>query len=744
MSDKINITINGKKYTAKPNQSVLDACKENGVSIPNLCHDPRLKPFGSCMICRVEIEGERGVPLSCGAQVRDGMVIKTESDAINKARKTCLELLVSQHYGDCTAPCVLECPAHTDVQGYINHISNGRFAEALDLIKETNPLPIVCGRICARPCESKCRRNIFDGKIGIAYLKRYVADFDLDYHYHSLPQKKAATGKKAAIIGAGPAGLSAAWFLAQEGHSVTIYEKHDNPGGMLRYGIPSYRLPPKALDSEVDIIKELGVEIVYNTTFGKDITVKSLKDKGFNSILLAMGSQRGYPLGIDGEENCNNVLIGVSFLGDVTYDNPPNFKDKKIAVVGGGNTAMDCARTAIRLGAESVKIIYRRTLKEMPADEMEIEEAEYEGIEFSILTNPINVSQTGDIINLKLIKMELGEPDASGRRSPRPVAGSEYSIEVDYVISAIGQTQDLSFINDDCNVKTNRDCLAVNEENTMTNIEGVFGAGDIVTGPRTAILAIAGGKRAAFEMSQYMNGECIVKSTPTTKWHSSFIESDYNHIKAKNYKDINPESLGNVVISEKVKMPTLSKEQRRHNFEEVELGFSKEQAKREAARCLSCGCADANECKLRSYATTYEAKQFEYSASSSGSNTAGGQTIHPIDESHQYIVRDRNKCILCARCVRICIETGAGVFGFVGRGFDTTVEPPFSLPLGEEKGCTSCGLCVSTCPTGALTPRKGTVLPTTAYTDSSHMENGEFKVTSIKDAVEQAQAKKGV
>jgi len=251
----LNITINGKKYEAKSDQTVLDACKENGVIIPTLCHDPRLKPFGSCMICRVEIQGERGVPLSCGAQVRDGMVITTESDAIKTSRKTCLELLLSQHYGDCTAPCVIECPAHTDVQGYIYHIANGRNDEALQLIKQTNPLPIVCGRICPRPCEKKCRRNIFEGKIGIANLKRFVADIDLEKEDHYLPPKKSATGKKAAIIGAGPAGLTAAWFLAQEGHSVTIYERQENPGGMLRYGIPSYRLPREMLDEEVNIIK---------------------------------------------------------------------------------------------------------------------------------------------------------------------------------------------------------------------------------------------------------------------------------------------------------------------------------------------------------------------------------------------------------------------------------------------------------------------------------------------------------
>jgi len=734
----INITINGKKHEAKPNQSVLDACRENGVIIPTLCHDPRLNPFGSCMICRVEIEGERGIPLSCGAQVRDGMVITTESDSIKKSRKTCLELLLSQHYGDCTAPCVLECPAHTDVQGYINHITNGNYEDALKLIKETNPLPVVCGRICARPCEKKCRRNIFEGRVGIAYLKRFVADIDLKKDKPYLPAKKSRTGKKAAIIGAGPAGLSAAWFLALEGHSVTIFERQENPGGMLRYGIPSYRMPRETLDEEIEIIKSLGVEIKYNIEFGKDITIKSLKADGYSSILLAVGSQKGYPLGVDGEKDCANVLIGVDFLGSVTRGKQPDFNGKKIAVVGGGNTAMDCTRTAIRLGAQNVKLIYRRTIAEMPADEMEIEEAQHEGIEFCILTNPLGVSPSAsqkDAITMTLTKMELGEPDKSGRRSPRPVAGSEYKLDVDYVISAIGQTQDLSFINNDCNVTASKDCITADKDTMMTNIDGVFAAGDGVTGPKTAILAIAGGKKAAKAMSRYMNGEAAV------------IEGDcYNHIKAKDCKDIDPATFINekneqIKKIDKVAMPMISLSDRKNNFDEVELGYSQEEAKLEASRCLQCGCADADECKLRQYATVYGADQFAFS---------GEQTKHPIDESHKYIVRDKNKCILCARCVRICIESESGVFGFVGRGFDTTVEPPFSIPLGESKNCNNCGLCVSTCPTGALTPRKDVKMPTTAYTDCAHVERIRLegihleksdvnaKITSIKDAVEQA------
>ncbi|MDR1803232.1 MAG: FAD-dependent oxidoreductase [Treponema sp.] len=713
MNTECEIKINGNKCTAKPGQTVLEACRENGVFVPSLCNDPRLNPFGSCMICRVEIEKQRGVPLACYTTVAEGMVITTESDTIKMIRKMCLEFLASQHYGDCTAPCVLECPAHTNVQGYIHHITNGEYDEALKLIKETNPLPVVCGRICTRPCEKKCRRNIFEGKIGIAYLKRFVADIDKKKDKPYLPEKKSATGKKAAIIGAGPAGLSAAWFLAQEGHGVTIYERQEKPGGMLRYGIPSYRMPRETLDEEIDIIKSLGIEINYNVEFGKDVTVESLKAAGFGAILLAVGSQKGYPLGVDGEKDCPNVLIGVDFLGSVTRGKQPDFTGKRIAVVGGGNTAMDCARTSVRLGAQSVKIIYRRTLAEIPADKEEIEQSQLEGVEYSFLTNPLSVSQNGAVIAMKLTKMELGEPDASGRRAPRPIAGSEYTIEADYVISAIGQTQDLSFIGNDCNVSANRGRLMADQYTAMTSIEGIFAAGDGVTGPQTAIMAIAGGKRAALAMDKYMKGESVFT-----------IKENYNHVKAKDYREIDPATYGDVEKIEKNQMPVLTKEERRHNFKEVELGLSEEQAKREAARCLACGCGDADNCKLRQYATTYDADQFAF---------ISVIKTHPIDKSHKYIIRDQNKCILCGRCVRICLETGCGVLEFVGRGFNAQVDPAFNDPLGEDKNCIDCGLCVSTCPTGALQPREGVVLPTTAYSDRE-----DFVLTGISDAVEQA------
>ena len=708
----LNITINGKPYVVRSGQTVLDACREHGIFIPTLCHDPRLKPFGSCMICRVEIEGMRGVPLSCGTQVAEGMVIITESPAIQEARKTCLELLASQHFGDCTAPCQIECPAHMDVQGYIRHIARGEYKEAVMLMKQTNPLPVVCGRICVRSCEQKCRRNVLEGPLGIAYLKRFAADIDLNAETPYLPEKKPATGKKAAIIGAGPAGLSAAWYLAEWGNEVTIFERHENPGGMLRYGIPSYRMPYDTLDAEIDIIKQLGVEIHYNVKFGKDVTVQSLKAAGFDSILLAVGSQIGWPLGIKGEENCKNVLIGVDFLGDVTRDRQPDMKGKKVAVVGGGNTAMDCARTSVRLGAE-VDLIYRRTVAEMPADKMEIEESLHEGVHFAVLTNPVAIEEQEDcIISLELTKMELGAPDESGRRRPQAIAGSEHIVQYDYVISAIGQTQDLSFIGDDCAVTVERDRLCANPLTLETNIPGIFAAGDAVTGPLTAIKAIAGGKIAAISMDAYMNGKSIPAQVDL-----------YNHLRAKDNKDIDPAIYADIAALEKTAMPALTEKQRARSFDEVELGFTEALAKQEAERCLKCACADEHECKLRQYATVYAADQFAF---------AGEQQLHSIDESHKYIVRDRNKCILCGRCVAICVETGRGVLGFMGRGFDTKIEPSFAVPLGEEQNCNDCGLCVSTCPVGALVPKDGVTPPTTAYFD----EEG-VKVTEIADALRQ-------
>ncbi|SHH77793.1 formate dehydrogenase major subunit [Sporobacter termitidis DSM 10068] len=684
----LNIKINGTDYQTEAGKTILQACRDQGVEIPTLCNDERLKPFGSCLLCRIEVKGARGTMLACGTEVTEGMEITTESDAISKARRMNIELLLSQHYGDCKAPCSLTCPANIDIQGYIAHIANGQFDEALKLIKDRNPLPVVCGRVCTRPCEDACRRNLVDERVGIDYLKRFVADLDLESSIPYLPEKKPATGKKAAVIGAGPAGLTCAWYLAAAGHEVTIFERHPKGGGMLRYGIPAYRMPREALDQEIAIIEKLGVKIQYNTAFGKDVTWESLKAQGFGALFLGVGSQVGQPLGCNGEDVCyTGILRGVDFLGRVGGGEKLDFTGKTVMVVGGGNTAIDAARTSLRLGAGKVVLVYRRGKSEMPAHVAEVEEAELEGVQFELLANPKKVWPEDGKVVVQLIRMELGAPDASGRRSPVEKAGSEYDMPADVVIAAIGQTQDLSFISDKFALDSVKNRITADEALMTTNLGGVFAGGDAVTGPQTAIKAIAAGRRAAMAMDQYLNGQEELKKP----------KEFYNHLKGKKLEDLDKAEFEQYEKLHKEAMPMLDKGQREHNFKEVELGFTEAQAIAEAKRCLSCGCKDVGECKLRDYATDFKAEQY---------HIAGELKKHPIDESHPYLVRDRNKCILCGRCIRICSEVqGAGALGFVSRGYNTTVEPSFSMPFGQEPNCIRCGQCVSSCPVGALTEK---------------------------------------
>ncbi len=683
----LNIKINGADCQAEAGQTILSACRAEGVTIPTLCNDERLKPFGSCLLCRIEVKGARGTMLACATEIAEGMEITTESEAISKARKMNIELLLSQHDGDCIAPCSLTCPANIDVQGYIAHIANGQYAEALKLIKDRNPLPVVCGRVCTRPCEDACRRNLVDERIGIDYLKRFVADLDLERDVPYLPAKKAPTGKKAAVIGAGPAGLTCAWYLAAQGHAVTIFEKQAHGGGMLRYGIPAYRMPRDVLDREIDVIKKLGVEIQYGVEFGKDITWDSLQTDGYGALFLGVGSQVGQPLGCNGEDVCyTGILRGVDFLGRVGREEKIDFSGKTVMVVGGGNTAIDAARTSMRLGADKVVLVYRRGRSEMPAHEMEVEEAELEGVTYELLSNPKSVRPEGDKIVVQLIKMELGAPDASGRPRPCEKAGSEYDMPVDVVIAALGQTQDLSFVGDTFAVATERNRITTDEKLMTTSLPGVFAGGDAVTGPQTAIKAIAAGRRAAMAMDQYLLGQTL--TAPKTF---------YNHTKGKTLEEVDKAPYEKYEKLDKERMPMLGEKARAHNFKEVELGYTEAQAVTEASRCLSCGCQDVNECRLRDYATEFDAEQYRL---------AGEMTKHPIDESHPYLVRDRNKCILCARCIRICTEVqGAGALGFVMRGYNVTVEPSFSQPFGDEPNCIRCGQCVSSCPVGALTEK---------------------------------------
>ena len=676
--EKFKLNINGKEVKGLPGQTILEVARENDIFIPTLCYDERTKIYGSCGICMCEVEGNPKLCKACATVIAPGMVIRTNTERVIESRKTNLELLLSNHTGDCRPPCVLACPAQTDCQGYVGLIANGEYEAALELVKDKIPLPAALGRVCPHPCEEKCRRGLIDEPISIQWLKRFVADNDLMGEEAFIPECEPATGKRVAVIGGGPMGLSAAYFLRQKGHDVTIFESMPKAGGMLRYGIPEYRLPKEILDEEILTIEKMGVEIITDTKIGVDIPFETVRED-FDAVLLGIGAWISTGVGCKGED-ADGVIGGIDFLRKVVRNEEIELGEK-VAIVGGGNTAMDACRTAVRLGAKEVYNIYRRTKDEMPADMVEIEEAEEEGVIFKNLTNPIEVikDENGHAKEVVLQVMELGEPDASGRRRPIPVEGKTETIAIDTMILAIGQAVDASIF--DCD-KTRKNAIAYDKETFMTSMPGVFAGGDCGNDKISiAVEAIADAKKVSESIDAYLDGEIIRYEKPY------FVERD--DINEKTFEDREREC--------RPEMPQLSAEERKNNFSEViPDGYTAEQAEAEASRCLECGCHDYFECKLIDLAHQYDVKPERF---------AGDKNTIEFEDDHPFIVRDPNKCILCGLCVRVCDEImGVGALGLVHRGFDTVVKPNMEKPL-IESGCVSCGQCVSVCPTGALQER---------------------------------------
>ena len=476
---------------------------------------------------------------------------------------------------ECTSPCQRTCPAGIDIPAYIRQIRAGNYRDAIMTIKEKNPFPLTCGRVCPHPCEDMCRLAKVCDSVNINHLKRFVADIEMNSKERISPYKAPETGKRIAIIGGGPAGLTCAYYLARLGHSSTIFEAMPKLGGMLRYGIPEYRLPKKILDWEIDAILNIGgIEVKTDITMGVDFTLKSLKDDGFEAFFLGTGAWDTRSLGVEGEDLIG-VLPGTHFLIDRGLEKETPVGDK-VAIIGGGNTALDAARTSWRLGAREVTIIYRRSRKEMPANDIEIEEAGKEGVIFHYLAAPVKLmGEKGRLTHLEYLEMELGEPDESGRRRPVPKKGTETVIEVDNVINAIGQFPATDFLKADGVGLTRWNSIEVVDEATgQTNIEGVFAGGDAATGASILVEAIGAGRRAARSIHLYLSGEKV--SVPENAITRKSVLPDVEEVKE-------------VKESERVHMPELSVDERKLSFKEVDLGLDEKMTKGEAERCLKCG-----------------------------------------------------------------------------------------------------------------------------------------------------------
>ncbi|MEI6860083.1 MAG: formate dehydrogenase subunit alpha [Shewanella sp.] len=728
------LKIDGTLLSARPEDLLINIAKKAGITIPSLCEQPHSNTRKNviakshCNLCIVEVHsqdigtdtnaktstntvracettfGSLCSKASTDANTDIGIEVITQSTDLNLQRQASLTDILSDHFADCEAPCQQACPAGVDVQSYLFHIAQGNYKEAVKVIKQTLPLPLSIGRVCPAFCEIECRRGLIDEPVAIRQLKRHAADLDIEDSESYVPPRSPATGKKVAIVGSGPAGITAGYFLSNSGHDVTVYESMPKAGGWLRYGIPEYRLPKAILDKEIDLLCKNGLNIQTNTSLGQQIHLKQLVDD-FDAVCLAIGAQKAVPMNYPGTD-LQGCYLGVDYLKD--HSTKKRYKTgKKVAVIGGGNTAIDCARTAKRDGAD-VTLIYRRTRDEMPAEPYEIDEAELEGINFYFLTNPIeNHSDAhGRVERVTLEKMTLGKPDSTGRRTPIPT-GEHFTQAFDTVIPAVSQMPNMEFLKyPESQLTTGK--LALTRWNTFegcehtmsAGIDKLFVLGDCRTGPATAVAAIADGRKAAMAIEKLLKQGLVCE--PSSK--------QFNATKSDNNTELSAALYPNIKQRAKAKMLELDFKSRALNFKEIELGFRSDQAIQEAARCLECACQVNTNCKLRDYATEY--KIDTTSLTSSGPANAPRQFC--VDSSSPFITFDANRCISCGACVDVCQNRdGHNAISFAPDNYQalpTQIASQLSRRAPRagfnvsmyDSDCVQCGSCVQVCPTGAL------------------------------------------
>ena len=675
----ITFTMDGRQITADEGQSILAAALAGGIDIPHICWDPKLSPGGNCGLCLVSVNGGEPVP-ACETKAEQDMVVISDSPAITELRKEALKKLLETHRGDCVAPCQKACPAHTNCQGYAGLIAEGHFDEALRLLKESYPIPASLGRICPHYCEAACRRSLFEAPVSLAALKRFAGDYGLRSGAREMPVIPEDTGKKIAVIGAGPAGLTAAWLLRMKGHGVTVFEAMPEAGGLLKYGIPDFRLPGDILDAEIAFIKEAGVEFRFNSPVTEE-KFETLR-KEYDAVFLAIGAWGNSKLNIPGED-LPQVIGGLEFLRRTSEKDYVKL-GRRVAVVGGDNIAVDSARTAIRMPqVEEVTVLYYRTEGKMPAIKDEVALAREEGVAFRFLMAPSEVREEADGIRVTLQQMKLGEPDASGISLPVPVEGVTEDFACDNLIIAAGQSPS-GFAPE--GLARNKKGAFITGSAAQTEIPGVFAGGDATNnGPDIAVKAVGDAQRAARAIDLFLKGEDIEPAAELQARQTDLTREDFPGTEVK----------------ERRKASALSPDDRRKTFNECTETLTEEQAVAEASRCLECGCIDYYECQLVKYANLLNVPFVN------DMSVPHVQT----DKRQPYIFRDPNKCIACGLCVRVCREImGYGVWEMIEEDGKKTVRIKDGKTM-PENFCVSCGQCVEHCPVGALTEQNPYLKP---------------------------------